>query len=515
MATVREMPPAVQKYLEELELCLKRNVGVAPEEALSDAREYLLSDADALTRSGERISDDDLYSHFAKTFGDPAAVAEHFAKSQPGAPLLRPTIFPQPGYAPGWRICCTACGRSAPLAALGGIRIGARSVHKYTVGWCRECGWLRFMRIIQDLDSPNLTAQLGMTNTPAQALKSLHHPVLTIVGILAFTFAIIGAVWLLTAALARGQDGAAGRAAAQRLQKAIDQDYSHRDRKGVKWQERFAEYQPKLGDAATADQFAATAAELLAPAEDIHLWLKVGDKLVPTFRRDMQPNINPRVLPRLIPTLKQHGKTVLVGQLADGIRYVAIGAWENREPDSMEAAIAAVADAAKSKAPLIIDVRPNTGGDERIARRVAGFFVAAPTVYAKHVIHRAGADSPVQERVLQPAESGLHHPGPCLVLMGSANFSSCEAFLLMMRAAGCRLVGEKSFGSSGNPQPVDLGNGVTAFVPSWRSLVPDGSELEGVGITPDIEVATKTADFQNADPVLTKALAILRSRQQN
>jgi C-terminal processing protease CtpA/Prc len=249
---------------------------------------------------------------------------------------------------------------------------------------------------------------------------------------------------------------------------------------------------------------------MLAKAEDLHIWLKVGDKTIGTYQRDVRPNFNPRLLPGLIPKLQQHGKTALDGEMPDGIRYIAIGTWENREPASFDAAIAAIAQSAQAKTPLIIDVRPNSGGNELMARRVAAMFVAKPTVYAKHVIHKDGRDLPLQQRVLEPSDKGILHPGPCVVLMGNANMSSCEAFLLMMRAAECKLIGAKSGGSSGNPQPHDLGNGVTVFLPSWRSLALDGQELEGVGITPDVVVDSKPEVFQRSDPVLAKALAILR-----
>ena len=510
MVSSREMPVAARRYLEELERCLKRQVGVSPEEALSDAREFVLSATEGLERSGDGLSEEELYLHFTKTFGEPAVVAEQYARGGMQA-IVRPTVLPRTGYAPGWRICCTKCGRSAPLAALGGVRIGARSVHKYTVGWCRECGWFRWLRIIQDLDEANLTERMGVTKTPQESLKGMHRPVLTLVGILLMTLAIMLGTWAILAAVGRGEDAAVHGAAVQRLRKAVEQEYSHRDRKGVDWAQRFGEYEPRLKSAGSAQEFASQAAELLATAEDIHLWLNVGGTVVPTYRRNLAPNFNPRVLPRLIPTLKQHGKTVLVGQFEDGIRYVAIGTWENREPEAMEAAISAVSEAAVAKAPLIVDVRPNTGGDERTARRVAAFFVSEPTVYAKHTIRRSGADLPVQERVLQPQEKGIRHPGPCVVLMGPANISSCEAFLLMMRAGGCRLIGEKSFGASGNPQAVDLGNGVTAFVPSWRSLDSMDRELEGAGIEPDVRVEAKPGDFQQTDAVLKKALEVLRS----
>src|SRR5262245_2329716 len=514
MSNTKELPLAARRYLEALELELKQQVGVSPEEALSDAREFLLTDLDALERSGEGPNEDELYAHFVKSLGDPAEVARQYAAQE------RP-IRVRKGFAPGWRICCTYGGRSAPLAAIGAIRIGARSVHKYTLGWCRQCRRLRFLRVISDLDEPTLTTQFGVSQTPQELRQSAHRPWRTIGLILALVATMILGVWLAAAVVGLGvwlaversvsaQDITANAAAIERLQTAIDQNYSYRDRKGVDWPKQIEEFRTPLIAAAGADAFAGKAAQMLAKAEDLHIWLKVGDKTIGAYQREVRPNFNPRLLPGLIPKLQQHGRTALTGELPDGIRYVAIGTWENREPASLDAAIAAIADSAQSKTPLIIDVRPNGGGNELLGRRVAAMFVAKPTVYAKHVIHKEGRDLPLQQRIVEPNEKGILHPGPCVVLMGNANMSSCEAFLLMMRAAGCKLIGGKSPGSSGNPQPHDLSNGVTVYLPSWRSLSVDGQELEGVGITPDIIVDSNPEDFQRSDPVLAKALSILR-----
>src|SRR5262245_24105797 len=123
MAGTREMPLAARRYLEDLERSLKQRAGVSPEEALSDAREYLLSTAESLVQSGQSLNDDALLAHFKSTFGEPDEVAQQYADAQPANSLVRPTLFPPPTRAPGWRICCTKCGRSAPLSAVGGIRI--------------------------------------------------------------------------------------------------------------------------------------------------------------------------------------------------------------------------------------------------------------------------------------------------------------------------------------------------------------------------------------------------------
>jgi hypothetical protein len=301
------------------------------------------------------------------------------------------------------------------------------------------------------------------------------------------------------------------KAAMEKLRAAINQDYSYRDRLNIDWSKRFQEFESKFLAASDRQAFIQTTVELLEAAKDPHIWIKDGPKIVGTHKVNLRPNFNPRLLPKLLPEWKQIGKLGIVGGWPDGVRYVVIGTWDDRDPASMKTLIAAVKEAAEKKAPLILDVRPNTGGNEMNARAVASLFVDKPTVYGKHITRSKGKDSAVQERVLHPDKSGLRHPGPCVVLMGPANMSSCESFLLMMRAAGCRLVGSKSAGSSGNPKPHDLGNGVVVMLPSWRDMSLEGRGLEGVGVTPDVVVDAKPDQFAQADPVLAAALEQVRS----
>jgi len=81
----------------------------------------------------------------------------------------------------------------------------------------------------------------------------------------------------------------------------------------------------------------------------------------------------------------------------------------------------------------------------------------------------------------------------------------------MKQNPNATIIGARSQGSSGNPKPYNLGNGVTVFLPSWKDMTADGKELEGLGIAPDIEVNASQSDFKEADPVLNAALEHLRS----
>lgn len=168
MAPVLSEP--VRRYLERLEREAKRKSGIVPEEVLCDAREHLMRDVEALQRSEPGITEREVYDHIVETYGEPATVATQYEDA------TRPLLVRLPGRASGWRICCTRCGRSAPAAKAGITRIGAVSFHKYTLGWCRDCHWFRWLRLEKDLNKPSLTHGLGATNTARSRRERKHRP---------------------------------------------------------------------------------------------------------------------------------------------------------------------------------------------------------------------------------------------------------------------------------------------------------------------------------------------------
>ena len=167
-------------------------------------------------------------------------------------------------------------------------------------------------------------------------------------------------------------------------------------------------------------------------------------------------------------------------------------------------------------AALVIDVRANSGGDEKIAQTFAGCFVEEPVEYVQAAVIDVESPSgfaPPQTRTLLPSPDHERYAGRVVVLSGPAVMSSNEAFLLMMKQVpGCTLIGETSFGSSGNPKPFTLPNGVTVALPSWKAMTMEGVVYEGRGIPPDIRVETRPEDFNAGDPVLERAIAHLEER---
>jgi len=119
--------------------------------------------------------------------------------------------------------------------------------------------------------------------------------------------------------------------------------------------------------------------------------------------------------------------------------------------------------------------------------------------------------SPVYERVVQAAPAADRLGVPVAVLVGRYCMSSCESLVLMLKGAPRVVtVGARTFGSSGNPRPTRLANGVTVWLSRWEDLTADGRLVEGVGVEPDVVVECGPDEFQTADPVLDRGLKEVR-----
>ncbi|MFQ5844174.1 MAG: S41 family peptidase [Planctomycetota bacterium] len=160
---------------------------------------------------------------------------------------------------------------------------------------------------------------------------------------------------------------------------------------------------------------------------------------------------------------------------------------------------------------LILDVRMNGGGDENLARRIAGRFTDRRRRYARTQVRdptRPGiAFREPTERWLEPLPGRKPDRRRVVVLQGPGCVSATEGFLLMARVLPTvTTVGLPSRGASGNPRPFPLLPHVQVWSSTWRSLTPEGACIEGVGLPPDVTVE---ADHRRDDPTLERAIALL------
>jgi len=242
----------------------------------------------------------------------------------------------------------------------------------------------------------------------------------------------------------------------------------------------------------------------LAPMKDLHIWVETPEGPVYTVEGNPNaPNWNAWAIRARLTDVVLEKPPHLVGRMGE-IGYALIGAWKEEGFGDLEKAIDKLADC---KA-LILDVRANGGGNELLARRIAGRFAAEPVAYGfaqprDPTLPGNGFLEPFEKR-FEP--KGERDTRKVVVLQGPYCVSSTEWFLLMMGALdNVTTVGLASRGATGNPKPFALFPGVNVWVPTEKGLMPDGTAIEGKGIPPDEEVGPG-----EGDPALARALELLR-----
>ncbi len=130
---------------------------------------------------------------------------------------------------------------------------------------------------------------------------------------------------------------------------------------------------------------------------------------------------------------------------------------------------------------LIVDVRHNPGGNADDAM----------SIFAEGTI---GTMGPLREdatrtiyRIRGPVE--WNDTTPMAVLTDGSSHSAAEYFAIGLQVLGrAAIVGENTAGNTEGINSFNLANGTVIRLAITTILLPDGSSIEGVGVTPDIRV---------------------------
>jgi C-terminal processing protease CtpA/Prc len=163
--------------------------------------------------------------------------------------------------------------------------------------------------------------------------------------------------------------------------------------------------------------------------------------------------------------------------------------------------------AATKHETLILDLRDNSGGSENDLRWMIGSFFDHDITVGQ-MIERGNS-----EPLSAPSLGKQAFTGKLIVLVNASSASAAEIFArtVQLQKRGT-VVGDQTAGSVGRGKPFLLHQGtVSSVVYSMeitvaRLKMPDGGDLEGKGVTPDIKVVPTSMDLaQQRDPALTTA----------
>ena len=296
----------------------------------------------------------------------------------------------------------------------------------------------------------------------------------------------------------------------------FDTAYSYIDVKKVDWNTTRAMFRPRAQRLRSQDELVDLVKEMVATLRDVHAWLVSPRRVThPTFVSTRPANFNRFVWQAITDAcgykqLKPNLGYCLMGDVG----YVSIGSWSLSQFSvaDLDSAMAALRNAPR----VIVDVRPNGGGDDALAFAFAGRFAAQKTTTGYVQIKNGpgrGDFARRTNREITP-RGPFQFTRPVIVLSGPNVASSNESFISAMRELPhVTIMGDTTAGATGRPMRHDLGDGWGFMVPSWIEWTADGRLIEGQGIPPDVYVSWDLAIVATGrDPVLEAALTIARRR---
>lgn len=190
------------------------------------------------------------------------------------------------------------------------------------------------------------------------------------------------------------------------------------------------------------------------------------------------------------------------GNPVDEYAYIRIRQFSRNTPTELLALI----EAAKTqgKLGLIIDVRSNPGGLLNETVQIADMFLDSGVIYSQ--VDRAG-----NKRTAEASPGSLTNL-PVVILQDEFSASGSELFAAALQENGrARVVGMRSFGKGTVNHAVELSNGGAVYVSIARWLTPAGHQIEGRGVTPDVEIALTLDDIEaGRDVAMFRAINLLR-----
>jgi carboxyl-terminal processing protease len=153
---------------------------------------------------------------------------------------------------------------------------------------------------------------------------------------------------------------------------------------------------------------------------------------------------------------------------------------------------------------LVLDLRANGGGLLQEAVLAASIFLPEGTVVVT-------TKSRTQGDASYEARGGNLPAQPTVVLIDRGTASAAEILAAALAdEAGAKVVGERSFGKGVFQQEVGLSNGGALKLTIGEYFTPDGANLGGSGIRPDLAARDRPATRR--DEALARAYAALSAR---
>lgn len=303
------------------------------------------------------------------------------------------------------------------------------------------------------------------------------------------------------------------------LWREYDLMYGAFEPKKIDWQTVYQTYRSQIRDDMTDADLLKVMTRMLDVLDDNHVYLRpLASTGLPWYAggilgRTSEWTFSSDLVKKYMTETRTYGNDLIYGKVAPEVGYLIIKGFENNisyYPRAMDSVLTYM----QNTKGLIIDLRDNGGGEDRVAQYIANRF-ATEKHLSFTVRLRNGPrhnDFGPELRFYTEPQGSFQYTKPVIVLTNLTSYSSAETFMLaMLQNKTVTQVGDVTGGAFSDAVERELPNGWSIRVPIADVRNADGKNLEGIGIQPNIVVRNKPDELKAGhDKALETAIDLLK-----
>ncbi len=289
--------------------------------------------------------------------------------------------------------------------------------------------------------------------------------------------------------------------------------------RNINWDSLYAGYRPKISHTSSDEELAKVIHDLIWHFHDDHVFIDPtvkGLKRIESGRSDtmkIQTDfLAETVENNYLAMSKQYSGHIWYGKINEKIGYVRMDVFAD-PVDFAEKAFDDILEFLSETSGIIFDIRKLEGGDDRLARYIAGRFASERSLYMTSRKRNGPRHDDFESEIrwyVNP-EGSFQYTKPVMLLTGRFTASAGETFTLAMnRNRRVTQIGDTTLGAFSDVMSMELPNGWLQAIPVGDYRNHEGISLEGIGVAPEIFArSTKNETLAGKDKAMDAAIKIL------